>query len=94
MSNEMSMRSIFHYWNLTSFVFAVFALCSGPLQTPPCNPSDGQHDYLVVRNEESSHIGKCESLDLHVHVGVGLVSLAFAKSDPENRSQRRHDLPV
>ena len=83
-----------HHWNFTPFVFAVLGLCSGPLQTPPYNPSDGQHDCLVVRNWDSSHIGKCESRDLHVYVGAGLVSLAFAKSDPENRSQRRHDLPV
>ena len=61
----------------------MLALCSGPLQTPPYNPSDGQHDCLVVGNWDSSHIGKCESRDLHVYVGVGLISLAFAQSDPK-----------
>ena len=70
---------------MTPLVFAVSALCSGPLQTPPYNPFVGQHDCLVVRNWDSSHIGKCESRDLHVYVGVGLVSLAFAKSDPRKQ---------
>ena len=97
------MRSIFQRFNpqntTTGISHLLFLPCWAFLFWDCCRHRHIIHpmDNTIVlwsENWDSSHIGKCESRDLHVFVGVGLVSLAFAKSDPENRSQRRHDLPV